>query len=450
MSCKPHSNAIRTSTGDSTSGRQFWRDLEELAESPEVMKWVEREFPSGASMWGDALSRRKFLALMGASLALAGVSGCSVEPAPEEDIVPYVRPPETITPGRPLFFATTMTVAGDAVGLLVESHMGRPIKVEGNPDHPASLGATSTVHQASVLTLYDPDRSQAVTRFGQERTWEAATAAIRDSMNQQRTRAGRGLRILTPSIASPTLHAQLQELLTQLPDAKWCVHDPIDHHAARRGAQLAFGEPANAVYDFSQADVILSLDCDFLGSGPGHLRYAHDFIDRRRVRTPGDAAHSAEMNRLYVVEPSLSCTGAKADHRMALRGSAIGAWAHELSTRIINESQPSDASTQSFIDAVAQDLTNHRGRSLVLAGERQPAEVHALAHVLNARLGNVGRTVRYMDPVRFQPSEPSTSLADLADEMARGDVELLLIFGGNPVYTRRPMSHSARRWSTLG
>ena len=173
---------------------------------------MQREFPEQAVIWPDSLSRRQFLTLMGASLALAGLSGCSVKPAPSGELVPYVRPPEDAVPGRPLFFATTMAFAGSAVGLLVESHAGRPTKVEGNPDHPASRGATDIFHQASVLTLYDPDRSQTVTQLGQTRTWGEALSAIRDAMQKQRRQRGAGLRLLTETIVSPTLARQIEEL----------------------------------------------------------------------------------------------------------------------------------------------------------------------------------------------------------------------------------------------
>src|SRR5439155_6426959 len=189
-------------------------------------------------------------------------------------IVPYVRPQERITPRRPLFFATTMTLGGDAVGLLVESHMGRPTKIEGNPDHPASLGATNAFHQASVLTLYDPDRSQTVTYEERIRGWNDAEQALRQAMSRQRASQGAGLRILTEAVVSPTLGQQLQNLLSEFPRAKWLQHEPIHNDNGLRGSELAFGEKATAVYDFTRADVVLSLDADFLAMGPGHLRYA--------------------------------------------------------------------------------------------------------------------------------------------------------------------------------
>jgi molybdopterin-containing oxidoreductase family iron-sulfur binding subunit len=208
----------------SAKGRQFWRTLEELAESPELAEELRAEFPRQADVWIEQFSRRKFLALAGASLALAGVSGCGVQP-PQEKIMPYVKAPELLTPGKPQFYATAMTHAGHVTGLLVESHEGRPTKVEGNPDHPASLGATDIYAQASILGLYDPDRSQTVLTPGRIGAWDDAAAEIRRAIASQRDKQGAGLRIVTPAIASPTLADQMDDLLKQFPKAKWFPYE---------------------------------------------------------------------------------------------------------------------------------------------------------------------------------------------------------------------------------
>ena len=419
-------------------GKRYWRSLEELAESETFRQLMRQEFPEQAAACCDALSRRQFLALMGASLALAGLSGCSVKPAPSTDIVPYVHPAADVVPGRPLFFATTMTFAGNAVGLLVESHAGRPTKIEGNPDHPASRGATDIFHQASVLTLYDPDRAQTVTHLGETRTWDDARGAIRAAMEKQRQSRGAGLRILTETVVSPTLAEQLETLLRDLPEAKWHVYEPIHRDMAWHGAQMAFGEPVNPVYDFRKADVVLSLDADFLQCGPGSLRYAADFMDRRRAPAAEKDAAKAQMNRLYMLETAVSCTGAKADHRLAVGATYIMGLARALvlqclSLRRGGLSPPKEQSQ--WIDAVAKDLDAHRGRCLVLAGDRQPPQVHLAAHVLNDHFGNVGQTVSYTAPVDARPGDRTQSLRDLVQDMDRGQVEILLILGGNPVYT---------------
>ena len=394
----------------------------------------ERDFAEHDGGDLDPVSRRHFLTIMGASLALAGVSGCSVKPAPSGTIVPYVHPPEEIIPGRPLFFATAMARGAGAVGLLVESHMGRPTKIEGNPSHPASLGATDIFNQAAVLTMYDPDRSKTVLQLGQTRTWAEAEAAIRRAMDKERSRQGAGLRILTETVVSPTLAWQLDELLKANPQAKWCQYEPLHADIAYRASQMAFGENVHARYDFSKADVVLSLDADFL-SGTYNLRYAADFMGRRRVRTDVRSAQQAEMNRLYVVETAVTSTGAKADHRLPLLGRDIEVLTRSVATAMgISAGEAADRH-QKWIAAVVKDLQAHRGRCLVLAGERQPAAVHLLAHAMNDRLGNVGQTVVYTDPVDARPVDHAQSLRELVEEMRQGRVEFLVILGGNPVYT---------------
>ncbi len=444
--------AIQDRLGNS-QGPRYWRSLEEMAGSEAFQELMRGEFPQQADVWPDSLSRRKFLTLMGASLALAGLNGCSVQPAPSVDLVPYARPPEEVVPGRPLFFATTMTHAGAGVGLLVESHEGRPTKIEGNPDHPASRGATDIYHQASVLTLYDPDRAKTVTCLGQTRTWDDFAAAISDAMRKQRERHGAGLRLLTETVVSPTLAGQMGDLLKDLPEAKWHVWEPLHRDASWQGMQMAFGEPVNAVYDFSKADVVLSLDADFLQFGAGHLAYAADFIARRRVRTSEKDAEQAEMNRLYVAEAALSCTGAKADHRLPLRCSEIETLARAIAAKLGIAAAPGATGPagwhEKWIAAVAKDLELHRGRSLVLAGDRQPAAVHLLAHALNERLGNVGQTVNYTAPIDARPGNRTQSLRDLVNDIDKKQVELLVILGGNPVYNAPADLEFARRLESV-
>jgi molybdopterin-containing oxidoreductase family iron-sulfur binding subunit len=432
-----------------TAGRQYWRSLEELANTPEFQALMQREFPAQASVWPDALSRRQFLTLMGASLALAGLSGCSVRPAPTRTVVPYVRPPEEIVPGRPLFYATAMTLGGAGVGLLVESHLGRPTKVEGNPEHPASLGATSLLHQASVLTLYDPDRAQDVTHLGWTRTWDDALSMLRGALEQQRSRRGAGLRLLTETVVSPTLAGQINALLREFPEARWHQYEPLARDAAYRAAGMAFTEPVNTYADLREADVVLSLDADFLCSGPAQLRYTADFMARRRIRTTAADAGQARMNRLYVVETMVSGTGAKADHRLALPPTQIASFTHALAARLSvtdgGTQTSDDASRDRWLAAVARDLEQHRGRCVVLAGDRQPAVVHLLAHQMNRRLGNVGHTVIHTAPVEAQPTDHLSSLRGLAEAMDQGRVEVLLILGGNPVFTAPPELRFAER-----
>src|ERR1039457_7182368 len=304
------------------TGPEYWRSLEELAGSEEFKEALHREFPKGASEWVDSVSRRGFLKVMGASLGLAGMTGCVRLPL--EPIVPYLRQPENVIPGRPVYYATASTLGGYASPLLVESHLGRPTKIEGNDLHPASLGGTDIFAQASILGLYDPDRSQTVMSMGDVRSWQAFLSAIRGPLSAQKALQGAGIRILTPTISSPTLADQLRNFLKIYPQAKWHVYEPVNRDNVLEGAKLAFGQPVETRYDFSKADVIVSLDADFLYAGfPGNTRYIRDFASRRNP-------DSGNMNRLYVVESNPSSTGAKADHRFPLSGRLIGGLARSF------------------------------------------------------------------------------------------------------------------------
>ena len=394
---------------------KYWRSIEELASTAEFRAFCEDEFPNRTPDWNNPASRRRFLALMGASVALAGAS-CTVQP--KERIVPYVRQPEELVPGKPLFYATAMSIGGIATGLLVESNLGRPTKIEGNPQHPSSLGATDAAMQASVLTLYDPDRSQVVTRNGSIDSWGNFLSALSAARDVAGLKQGSGFRILTGTVTSPTLAGQIKDFLAAYPGAKWHQFEPCGRHAVRAGSIAAFRQPVNTTYRFDRADVIVSLDADFLCSGmPGGLRYARDYSARRRV-SAADA--SIVPPRLYVAEGTPSLTGGIADHRIRMRTSEVEAFAAKLRE---------DAS-----NSIAKDLNAHRGASIVIAGEHQPPRVHAIAHALNQSLDNVGKTVLYTDPVEANPVDEIASLAQLVADMRAGAVDALLILGGNPVY----------------
>ncbi len=400
-----------------TKGPEFWRSLEELAGSAEFQDMMHREFPKGASEWLDSVSRRGFLKLMGASMALAGMTACTKQPL--EPIVPYVKQPEETIPGRPLFYATAFTLGGYASPVLVESHLYRPTKIEGNDQHPASLGGTDIFAQASILGMYDPDRSQTITYLGDVRDAEDFRNAIRGPLSVHKALQGAGIRILTPTISSPTLADQMQGFLKLYPQAKWHVYEPVNRDNVVEGAKLAFGQPVETRYDFSKADVILSLDADFLYAGfPGNTRYIRDFAQRRNPE-------SGEMSRLYVVESTPSSTGAKADHRAAVRTSEI------TRAAVMNDSV---LSSYAFNKAFDDDLHSHAGSSVIVVGDHLPPEVHALAHIRNAELGNVGKTVFYTDPVNANPINQTESLKDLVADMRGGKVDLLVILGGNPAY----------------
>lgn len=419
---------------ESASGREYWRSLDELSATPEFKEMVEREFPRQAIGWAEDENpdegRRNFLKLMGASLALGGLAACTRQP--NEHIMPYVRQPEQLIPGKPLFFATATTLNGVATGVLAESHEGRPTKIEGNPEHPASLGACDVYSQGSVLGLYDPDRSGAISLNGEIKSWGAFVAAFRNALAQQKPYGGAGVRILTETITSPSMAAQLAAIKQLYPQAKWVQWEPAGPHSARAAAMTAFGQPVNTYYDFSKANVVVSLDADFLNSGPATLRYTRQFSSRRRV---GEGHET--MNRLYVVEPFPTPTGTKADHRLLLRASDVEqfAWALAISLGIAQGPKETDnGDINRWSGPVARDLQANKGACLVVAGENQPPMVHALAAMINEKLGNVGQTVFYTDPIEANPVDQLASLQDLAKDLDAGAVELLLILGGNPAF----------------
>jgi molybdopterin-containing oxidoreductase family iron-sulfur binding subunit len=418
---------INEANNNDQAGPEYWRSLEELAGSPAFQEALHREFPKGASEWVDSVSRRGFLKVMGASMALAGMTGCVRLPL--EPIVPYVRQPEEVIPGRPMFYATAMTLGGYANPILVESHLGRPTKIEGNDRHPASLGGTDIFAQASILGMYDPDRSQSVVSMGDQRSWQSFLTAIRGPLSAQKNLQGAGIRILTPTISSPTLADQLRNFLKIYPQAKWHVYEPVNRDNVLEGAKLAFGQPVETCYDFEKADVIVSLDADFLYAGfPGNVRYIRDFAKRRNP--------DGKMNRLYVIESTPTTTGAKADHRWPTRASEIERFAHDLSSRLpVNPPTGGVAGdTLGYLGPIIQDLLAHRESSVVLVGDHQPRSVHAFAHAVNQALGNVGKTVFYTDPVDANPGNQTESVKNLVADIHASKVDLLVVLGGNPAY----------------
>jgi MoCo/4Fe-4S cofactor protein with predicted Tat translocation signal len=454
------------------SDKAYWRHLDELADSPIFEEFVQREFPHAAEEWNDPVERRTFLKLMGASLALAGLSGCVIQPP--EKVIPYVKQPEEETPGRGLYFATAFSLGGIATPVLVRSNEGRPTKVEGNPDHPSNRrsvsepgavatgssdpnekGSTATdiFSQASILTLYDPDRSQTPLYRGETRAWTSFVAEIRGAIEKEgdglKAKRGAGLRFLTETITSPSLAAQMKQILADFPEAKWHQYEPVNRDNARAGAIMAFGQDVNRIYDFSKADRILSLGADFLNAWPGNLRYAKDYASRREIKTnaipvplnqdpSGIRVSKTEMNRLYVIESTPTITSANADHRFAAKpremlsfvGGVLSGGFATKATSLITENVPSAA-----LAAIDKDLFYHRGAAIVIAGEDQPPVIHALAHAMNDALGNVGKTVFYTDPIEANSVDQTQSLRELVGDIDAGKVDTLIIIGGNPAYS---------------
>jgi MoCo/4Fe-4S cofactor protein with predicted Tat translocation signal len=407
---------FRARVGD-LRGKEFWRSLEDLSRSDVFDDFMREEFPQQAQALDKGVDRRNFMKLMGASVAMAGLAACR---QPAEAIVPYVNQPESTVPGKPVYFASAMTLGGVATGVLVESHMNRPTKIEGNPEHPSSLGASDAFMQASVLGLYDPDRSQVVRKLGNTSTWGDFIAALQPVVNAAKAN-GAGLRILTQTVTSPTLGAQMKALLAQYPGMKWHQWEAVNRDNVREGGRLAFGRYVNTHYDFTKANVVVSLGSDFLGEGAGHLRYARDFMSKRRVRKN----ETKSINRLYVIEGSMSNTGSVADHRLVVKPSQM----EEIARSILG-----GQGTNPFIASVVRDLQASRGASVVVAGDEQPAVVHAIAHAINTQLGNIGTTVLVTDSIEVAPVNQLASIRELVRDMNAGAVQALVILGGNPAF----------------
>lgn len=419
--------------------KKYWRSAEQLSNSPEFRRWVESEYPEGAAeleLMKDSLSRRKFLTIMAASFALAGLSACR---RPVEKIVPYVKQPEEVVPGIANYYATTMPFGLSAYGVLVKSNEGRPTKVEGNEKHPSSTGGTNTFVQASILGLYDPDRSKAVRKNGVEASYTEFIDFWREVYLNFKANGGEGLAILSESFASPTLARLLGEFVATYPKAKVAVYEAVSDENILNGVQLATGELLQPIYDFSKAKVILSLDADSFLRESENVMSARGFADGRRVESEKD-----QMNRLYVVESTFSVTGGMADHRLKLQSSLIGAFTAALVLELKAQGvdmpvahslagYASHSFDKKWISAVAKDLIQHRGASLVVAGRHQPAEVHALVTAINVGLNNIGITVSYR-PMKDAAVPSRKSLAALVEDMNAGKVSTLVIVGGNPVY----------------
>ena len=410
------------------SGRGYWRSLDELAQSSEFQARLDREFPREAAELRDPVTRRSFLKLMGASMALSTLAGCQFAiKQPQEVIVPYVRQPEQVIPGRSLYYATSMTVQGFGIGLLAESHEGRPTKVEGNPDHGASLGGSDAWIQASILTMYDPDRSQQVLNAGKPSTWADAAAALAAAAKS----AGSGIRILSEPNASPSLGAAIAALTSTYAGTKWVQYDPISGDNAIDGATQALGAATNVVYAFNKADIVVALDSDFTHSGATAIRYSRDFADKRRI-----TAAKPKMNRLYAAEPTPSHTGTMADHRLAVRAAEIASLTDAIAAGVgvAGVAAPAlDEKASAWVKAAVADLKANAGKSIVITGETQSAAQHALVLAINNALGNLGKTVTFTAPVA-PAATGNAGLKALVDEINAGAVSLLIISDANIVY----------------
>jgi molybdopterin-containing oxidoreductase family iron-sulfur binding subunit len=412
------------------SGRTYWRNLEELAQSAEFGEIIQREMPRFRDVV-DRFDRRRFLQLMAASMALGGLSGCGTEPDPRQ-LLPYVQEPDNVIPGRNRYYASATTQDGYATGVLIAHQMARPIKVEGNPDHPASLGAASAIMQASILEFYDPRRAQVTVGNGEIASWEGFVAALHARQNALAARKGEGLRILTGATSSPSLAAQLASLQQQFPGMRWHQWEPLHRDNERAAATAGFGRPVERTFDVGAADRIFAIESDLISATAGWLAYARAFAAARR---PTET--SGQMSRVYAIESTPTLLGAKADHRLAMRPDEIDAALRYLAGLL--GAGPPEWSQQenghaAWLKAAADDLTQHKGRALVHAGREQSPAIHILVDAINGALGAFGKTVRPIAPVDASNGAKGQSLATLVDDMKAGKVDTLLIFDCNPVY----------------
>ena len=407
-----------------TKGKRYWRSVDELANTPDFQAAVEREFPAAAQEWVDPVSRRGFMKLMGASMALAGLAGCAKQP--DEPIYPYVKAPEDLILGKPNYFATAFPFATGALPTLVKADSFRPIKVDGNPEHPYNVGSSDVFAQGSLLDLYDPDRSQKVTFDGESRQYTEFTEKFRHAVMESKD--GTGIYFLSATVTSPTLARQWSEVQKAFPKAKLVQYDP-----AVAGTLLT--GPVSIQYNLADADVIVSLDADFLSGAayPGFHKLVRDYATRRKS--------PEKLNRLYAIESSTTTTGMKAEHRLGLRASEIPAFAAALAAAVgaSGVSAPSYSWTgeqQKFLAALAKDLKASSGKSVVIPGLYQDPSVAALAASINQALGNTGKTVLVSSqPINPIPSDQIADIRALVADLNAGKVDWLVMLNSNPIYS---------------
>jgi MoCo/4Fe-4S cofactor protein with predicted Tat translocation signal len=406
-------------------GSKWWRSLEQAAADPEFLARAAQEFPGLADALAEPLGRRQVLKLMAASFVLSGLGACDSKFG--GNLVPAVRIPPNIVPGLPNLYATAHVQGGYSSGVVVTHMMGRPIKVAGNPEHPASLGAIDVYAQAQLLEFYDPDRSAQISVQGEPSDRQSLETSLAVQRAVLAEKHGAGLRILTGTVTSPTLARQIDALRRQYPEAQWAQWEPICRDAVQRGAQLAFGRRVDVVAHVDQIDVLLAIDSDLLSTAPGRLRYARDFASRRNpTRTPS-------MSRVYAIEPTPTLIGSVADHRFIAGPQELQGIVAALAAGIL-QNTPS-VSAPSWVSAVISDLKSAHGRALVHVGPEQPAALHALAHAMNVALIGRGSVFELIEPVAHDPVIQCDSLKTLIADMRAGLVTHLLVLDSNPVFS---------------
>ena len=402
-----------------------WRGLDQLARDPAFVARASAEFPQLAAAMAAPHDRRSVLKLMAAGLALAGLTGCD-DGAPGGVLIPPVLPPGNTVAAGTRLFASASVLGGYATGILVRHDNGRPIKVEGNPLHPASLGGTSAIGQAEILGFYDPDRSRGLIRDGEPQSRSSLLTTMMAQRRELAQSKGDGFRILTGTSTSPSIARQINELKQLYPAMQWHRWEPISRDAVRAGAMLAYSQPVEVVPDLAAVDVLLAINSDLLDSAPGHLRFAREFAARR------NPARTAHMSRIYAIEPTPTLTGVAADHRYIASPRDISGIVPALAAAVIRNETPSDM--PAWFAPLVTDLKAAHGKAFIHVGPDQPAETHALVLAMNEALGGRGATYSLIDPVETDSVDQAASLHSLMDDMQAGRVKSLLIIDSNPVY----------------
>ncbi len=409
----------------------YWRSLNELAQNEEYKKYAEREFPENATELNDGVSRRNFLQIMGASVALAGLASCR---KPVQKILPFTNQPEHMVPGVPLYYASAIPFRGSLTGIVVETNEGRPTKIEGNELHPESAGRTNSRHQAAILDLYDQDRSRKVRQNGSNSSWEDFVAFCNDHFSDTE----RSIAFISEANSSPTLARLKEQASGRFPNARWVTFEPYHDESLYNGIAKAFGQRLRPVYHFDKARVTVSLDDDFMQESDNNVRYIGDFAKSRGMSSPDD-----EPSRLYIAESNYTLTGSNADHRLRIKSSEIPHFTYALASELAGRIGGLEAfagisnyfSGHSWVSVLAEELIRQQGSSIVTAGAEHDEGVHATVAAINLALGNAGETVEYLEVPYLDEGDQNQALSELVNDMTAGNIDTVVMIGTNPVYT---------------
>lgn len=408
---------------DEVQSSNYWKSLNELAQNKEYERFVEREFPENASELKDGFSRRTFLRMMGASIALAGFAACR---RPVQKILPYSKQPEDVIPGVPMYYASAMPFQDALTGIVIENHEGRPTKIEGNEMHPASKGNTSKFNQAATLGMYDPDRSRNVMENGEQSSF----TNFQSFCEQHFGDTGRGIAFISESNSSPTYHKIKEQALSRFSNAQWVTYEPFGEENALEGTNMAFGQRLRTVNHFDEADIIVALDDDFLNPAAhkNSVQNTREFTQRRNVETGDD------ISRLYSIESTFTVTGSNADNRLRIKSSEIGLFIQALAAELGVGGSSNKFSDHEWISVLAEDLQNNRGRSVLTLGNEHSPELHAMVSSINVALGNAGTTVTYLELPYLDDQNNRDAFTEVVNAVNNEEIDTVVIIGGNPVF----------------